>query len=97
MPGTSLVPIPVDYNAIFSDCDNHSVFSIVLFYRKNISLKNVVFETLLRFSATEIFPILLPLPELVSPTYPATDQVIGLHLSSKLCNTITEDICCKSS
>jgi hypothetical protein len=47
MTGTRLVP--VDPEGIFSGYDNHSVFAIVLFCRENISLQNVVFETLLRF------------------------------------------------
>ncbi len=69
--GTSLVPVPVsvvvpvDPEAIFSGYDNHSVFTIVLFCRENISLRNIVFENLVRFQATKIFLILLPGPELV--------------------------------
>ncbi len=35
-----------------------------VFCRENISLQNIVFEKLLRFYATEIFPSLLPVPEL---------------------------------
>jgi hypothetical protein len=47
MTGTSLVLI--DPEVIFSDYDNHSMFAIVLFCRENISLRNILFETLLCF------------------------------------------------
>ncbi len=41
--------VPVDTEAIFSGYDNYLVFAIVLFCRENISLRNVVFATLLSF------------------------------------------------
>ncbi len=67
MTGTSLVPVPVPVGTggIFSGYDKNSMFARVSFCRENISLQNVVFEILLHSSATEIFPILLPGPELV--------------------------------